>query len=552
MFKRPKTTAASSENTAIDYDPYAGKIIRKIIFESNDPFGYSVDDSTKTPKTWLENVGNDLHLKTKPWAIKNYLLFKENQPLNPEKIIESERILYTQKFIRKIKIIPVPIPTTTDSVDLVVRSLDAWSIIFKASMNSKVLKTEINQRNFAGLGHQFTPAYQHNYVEGTNKYQLQYRVPNIKQTFIEYNINYLKDFNNNKVRTVELKRDFFSNFTKWVGGIKYEHLFKNDTIYNLDLEKERLKYKYDQYDIWGGYAFKIFDAPELVNATHLITTTRFVNTNYTLRPDQTQDPYHFYSDTNLWLTSVGLTSRFFNKSEDIFYQGVTEYYQTGQNIFITTGYEHRNKRRRFYLGGQLSNGRNYNFGYLATTLEAGTYFNNGKTEQSLVKLSLFYMSNIFTIGDWKFRQFIVPKAAIGNNRFNVWNDVASLGLREDGIVGFNNYKRGTKKATLSLQLQSYSPKNFYGFRLNPFLSANFGTIANTGEKLVNSKVYSSFGAGIQISNDFLVFDKLQVSFIYIPTLPTQGKNIIHLNSFNNTDLALPNFEISKPEIISYF
>lgn len=552
LFKKARRAQSTIDTTHIDYEQYKGKIIRKIIFQSLDPFGFSVEDTAKLPEKRIDRIGNDLHLKTKPWTIKNYLLFKVNQPLNPERILESERILYSQKFIRRIKIIPKVIPTTNDSIDLIIRSLDAWSIIFKARLSTKILKTEINQRNFAGLGHQFIPAYQRNYEEKTQRYQFQYRVPNIRNTFIEVYLNYLKDFDNNKVRTIEFKRDFFSNFTKWVGGVKYEHFNKNDSIYNLDLEKEQLKYRYDQYDTWAGYAFKIFDNAELNNHTHLIATTRFVSTNYSLKPDPNYDPYSFYSNTNLWLSSVGITSRYFNKTEYIFYQGVTEYYQTGQNIFITSGFEHKNRTHRFYIGGQISNGRNYGIGYLAPILEAGTFFNNGKTEQSLVKFTLFYMSNIFHIGNWKFRQFVVPKLALGSNRFNVWNDLASLGLKEDGIVGFNNYKRGAKKLVISLQAQSYSPKSVLGFRLSPFLSANFATIANSKEKIINSRLYSSFGVGVQISNDFLVFDNFQISFIYAPVVPVKGDNIFNVNSYNNTDLKLPDFQISKPEIVKYF
>ena len=552
LFMRAYRTQTPRDSTSIDYELYKGKIIRKIIFESLDPFGYSVKDTAKKPISGIDKFGNRMHIKTKPWTIRNFLLFKVNQPLNPQKILESERILYSQRFIRQIKIIPKVIPTTTDSIDLIVRSLDSWSLLINGRLNTSILRTELNERNFLGLGHQLTPRYAHNYKEHTHKYQLEYRVPNIKQTFIELHLNYLKDFNNNKSRSIELRRDFFSNFTKWVGGVKYEHFSKNDSIYNLELKKEFLRYRYDQYDIWGGYAFKIFNNEQVNNHSHLITTTRYSSTMYSLMPNMEYDPYKFYSNTNLWLSSVGLTSRYFNKSEYIFYQGITEYYQTGQNIFITTGFEHRNKNYRFYLGGQISNGRNYSFGYLVPKLEMGTFFNNGRTEQSLIKFSLFYMSNLKTIGKWKFRQFIVPNLALGSNRFNVWNDLASLSLKEEGIVGFDNYKRGSKKMLITFQTQSYSPKHLLGFRLNPFLTASLAMIANSKEHIINSKVYSSFGAGVQISNDFLIFDKFQFSFIYLPSVPVRGDNIFYLNSLNNTDLRLPDFQISKPEIVKYF
>ena len=151
LFKRAKTENLNQIDTAaINYEQFKGRIIRKIIYQSLDPFGFSVKDSTKVPEKGIEKFGNRLHLKTKPWTIRNYLLFKVNQPLDPDKILESERILYSQRFIRRITILPKPIATTNDSIDIIIRSLDAWSIIFKGSINTSTLRTEINQRNFAG------------------------------------------------------------------------------------------------------------------------------------------------------------------------------------------------------------------------------------------------------------------------------------------------------------------------------------------------------------------------------------------------------------------
>ena len=48
-----------------------GKIIRNIIIETLDPFGYSVTNEKKVPKKKLENFGNAVHLKTKEITIRN-------------------------------------------------------------------------------------------------------------------------------------------------------------------------------------------------------------------------------------------------------------------------------------------------------------------------------------------------------------------------------------------------------------------------------------------------------------------------------------------------
>lgn len=537
---------------SIDYTAYKGKIIRKIIFESLDPFGATVEDSLRKPRNWFEKTGNNLHVKSKPWAIKNYLMIKENTPLDPFKVKESERLLYEQRFIRNVKIYPKAIATTNDSVDLVIRSQDSWSIIPKISGSTSKFKSELIERNFIGIGHEFRAKYQQQLQTRENLYDFQYRLPNIRQTFIETRWRYLKTYNDNTLKEIQVERKFFSNYAKWAGGIHYEQFFRNDTVHNISLEKEFLKYKYNKIEIWGGYAFNILKNSPYNRVTNFVTTASYDFTDYTQFPDPNYDPYMFYNNTSLWLTSFGITSREFNKSKYIFYHGINEYIQTGRNAFVTTGWENRNHVNRFYLGGRMSFGQFNKFGYLASFFDIGTFYNRGKTEQNLVRLSAFYMSPIFNIKNWNVRQFVVPKFSIGGNRFPVWDDLTSLSEHEDGIKGFTNQMRGSKKLLITLQTQSYVPKSIWGFRLSPFFNANFGLLGNTTKKLFNSKLYSSFGIGVQISNDYLIFDNFQFSFMYFPTTPLNGNNVFTTNSLNSDDIQLPDFQIGKPEIVKYF
>src|SRR4051794_4787915 len=82
------------------YETFHGKPIRNVFIETMDPFGYSLDDASRTPHNWLERTGNHLHLKSKAIAIRNFLLFKQGAALDTFKISESKRLLRSQKFIR--------------------------------------------------------------------------------------------------------------------------------------------------------------------------------------------------------------------------------------------------------------------------------------------------------------------------------------------------------------------------------------------------------------------------------------------------------------------
>ena len=64
-------------------------------------------------------------------------------------------------------------------------------------------------------------------------------------------------------------------------------------------------------------------------------------------------------------------------------------------------------------------------------------------------------------------------------------------------------------------------------------------------------MFSQFGAGLIISNDYLVFDSFQISFSFFPNIPRVGNNVFKTNAFNTEDIGFQNFEFSKPTIIEY-
>ncbi|MBQ0117924.1 MAG: hypothetical protein KBS98_08450, partial [Flavobacterium sp.] len=548
---RVERKSSGNKKPTTDLKPYHNKKIRNIYYNSFDPFGQKLTDSTSNVRNWFEKTGNHIHVRTKRWTINDYLLVEKNTPLDSSKVRESERLIQSQRFIRDVSIVPVFVADSLNNeyIDLYVNTLDSWSLIPTGSISTSKLKLRITERNFAGLGHEFINQYRREFNRKQDAYIFQYRIPNFKKTFIETKIRYDIDFDKNYQKEFSLNRNFYSNYAKWAGGVQFLQTYRNDTIYNVQREKTFLKYKNWSYDLWGGFAFTIFkNKPELNKTTNFVITGRFQNTSYSDVPDFTYDQFKFYRDTKLYLTSFGITSREFTKSSYIFYHGINEYIESGRNIFVTTGLENRNNTNRYYLGGKLSKGEFYKYGYLNTTFEIGTFFNHGATEQNLIRLNAFFMSNIFNVKSWRFRQFVVPSFTIGGNRYPVWHDLTSLADKDNGIVGFTDELRGSKRFLLTLQTQSYMPKSYAGFRLSPFLNANIGSLGNTTKELFNSSYYGSIGIGVQISNDYLIFDNFQISFTFFPKIPFDGSNILKTNSLNNDDINLPTYQIGKPTI----
>lgn len=530
---------------------FEGKIIRNITIETLDPFGYSDTDSNREPKNWAEKTGNRIHLKTKKLAIRNLLLFRENKPLDSLLINESERLIRSQKYIRSVRIDLKLSEKNSDSVDVFIRAIDSWSLIPKGSVSSSRSSFELNEKNFMGIGHEFKNKFTNRFSDGKNAYNLDYTVPNIKNSFIKTTFKYNIDLDNYFGKSIDINRPFYSPFAKWAGGIYFDQQFRKDTLQDVNLVYAQQNFKYNSQDYWIGHAFSIFKGnTEKNRTTNLIVSGRYLNINYLESPTIAYDPVDFYSSEKLFLSGIGITSRKFIQDKYIFRNGIIEDVPIGKIYGITGGYQYKNHKGRFYLGGQASFGNYYDWGFLSTNFEVGTFFDKSTTSQTTFSFQINYFTHPIELGKWKLRQFIKPQVIIGLNRLNVIGD--QLTINENyGIQGFNSAVYGTKKMMLTLQTQAYSPWDLWGFRLNPYFNYSIALLGNDQIGLLDSKAYSKIGIGLIINNDFLVFSSFQLSLSYYPSIPGSGQNIFKTNAFETSDFGFQDFELAKPRTVIF-
>lgn len=530
---------------------FEGKIIRNITIETLDPFGYSDADSNREPKNWAEKTGNRIHLKTKKLAIRNLLLFRENKPLDSLLINESARLIRSQKYIRSVRIDLKLSEKNSDSVDVFIRAIDSWSLIPKGSISSSRSSFELNEKNFMGIGHEFKNKFTNRFSDGKNAYNLDYTVPNIKNSFIKTTFKYNIDLDNYYGKSIDINRPFYSPFAKWAGGIYFDQQFRKDTLQDTNLVYAQQNFKYNSQDYWIGHAFSIFKGnTEKNRTTNLIVSGRYLNINYLESPTIAYDPVDFYSSEKLFLSGIGITSRKFIQDKYIFRNGIIEDVPIGKIYGITGGYQYKNHKGRFYLGGQASFGNYYDWGFLSTNFEIGTFFDKSSTSQTTFSFQANYFTHPIELGKWKLRQFIKPQVIIGLNRLDAIGD--QLTINENyGIQGFNSAVYGTKKMMLTLQTQAYSPWDLWGFRLNPYFNYSIALLGNDQIGLLDSKAYSKIGIGLIINNDFLVFSSFQLSLSYYPSIPGSGQNIFKTNAFETSDFGFQDFELAKPRTVIF-
>ncbi|HCE57845.1 MAG TPA: hypothetical protein DER09_08505 [Prolixibacteraceae bacterium] len=531
------------------YSTFEGKTIRNINIVTLDPFGFSIGDSIKSQPNFITKTGNKIHVESHNITIRNLLLIRRNQPFDSLLVKESERLVRSMSYVSDVSFIVKSVSVNSDSVDIFIRELDKWSIIPGGSVSDSRINLKIRENNFIGLGHEFQNDLTWNHEKGAVAYTTNYYIPNIRNTYINSNLHFNIDESGNSARSFAIDRPFFSPFAKWAAGVNFAH-FRSDSVYTGNLFPDLQKINFNVQDYWAGSAIQLFSGnTEYIRTTNFISAARFLRIRFAEKPIEMYDTAHFYTDENFYMASFGISTRKYVQDKYIFDFGITEDVPVGKVFSLTGGYQHKNNIGRFYLGGRISFGNYYPWGYFGSNFEYGTFINESHTEQAVFKAGMNYFTGLIEVGKWKFRQFIKPEFITGKNMFVT----DSLTLKDGyGIDGFNSVGlSGTSRLLLTLQTQSYAPWNFIGFRFGPFFNITLGMLANDVNGFRNSKVYSQIGFGVLIKNLHLVMNTFQLSVAFYPSIPGNGKNIIKLNSFKTTDFGFNDFEIGKPAKVTY-
>ena len=532
------------------YNSFEGKIIRNIEVITLDPWGYSITDTAVIKQNILYRTGNSLHIKTNGLTIRNLLLFRKNHKFSTLLVRESERLIRSQNYVHEVAFFIATVGRNSDSVDIYIRERDKWSIVPGGSISPAKTRLELTDNNFMGLGHRFQNSYTRNFTTNNNSFYTSYSIPNIRNTFINSSLQYGIDGYGNNIRSFAVERPFFSPLAEWAAGVSFASQVKRDSSDTEEPVSLPVNLKFKTQDYWVGKAIRIFRnniQDEFVS--NLILTARYSHRRYSERPSDLDDPLNIYSDERFYLAGIGISARRYIQDSYIFKFGITEDVPVGRVFELTGGYQVRDSIGRPYLGMRFSYGTYTRWGYLSPEIGYGTFFHSSQTEQGVFTAGISYFTDLFEIGRWKFRQFAKPQVTIGINSFAYDSLTINDGY---GIDGFNSTNlSGSRRATLTLQTQSYMPFTFFGFHFGPFFNCSMGMVGDAATGFKESRVYSQIGVGVLIRNFNLVFQTFQISLSFYPSIPGRGDNIFKFNTFRTNDFGFKDFEIGKPVPVTY-
>lgn len=532
--------------------PYEDKIIRNIYFRKLEPFGPTIFDTSVTQLSPAKQLGNNMHVLSQDRVLRNQLLFKKGDRLDPYLIGDNEKIIRELSFIEDARILVTPVDGSGDSVDVLVLVKDAFSIGLGWEMKDYNAGTlELFNKNIMGFGHEFHITF---HWDGDKRpwigNEFTYIINNISRSFISSHVRYAQVF---ETETFEfgLDRRFITPDTKYAGAVNYQRTKTVQNIRFSDTIELPVPIKFDRTDIWIGRSIYLSSREQFGRPrANLILAGRYLNEYFYQRPPVSKNIFYDYHQKNIFLFSLGFSQHKFFRSNLIYSFGRTEDIPQGMLFNITAGPEFSEFNSRWYAGFDLSKGGFLrNAGYLYGKVSYGGYMEHiDLIERGIVRARLDYFTNLFIINRYKFRHFISIDYTRGFRRLE--DEILNIN-DEHGIRGFkSDLVGGTQRLVVNYEAVAFSPYYLYGFRFVFFGFSDFGLIGSDLTSVFDNRLHTGLGLGVRIRNERLVFETIQIRIGYYPTLADERFPLV-MNFSGEKRLSPKNFYVTRPDIVRF-
>jgi hypothetical protein len=551
--RKQATSPTATVKSEASFLPYQGKIIRHIVI-NRVGFDRSITDTTRHIKNTVTRISNKLHSDSKESVIRDNLFIRENREVNPFRMADNERYLRDLDFILDAKIYVIPLDHTDDSVDVIVRTRDVFSIA--GSFNPRgPTKTSFSlyDINLFGMGQrvQLNGLVEHGRSPAFG-YEFLYRKNSIGGSFVTATGGYTQlntgsSYGNEQEKAyyIKLDRPLVSPYTRMAGGLE----ISKDWSANFYQRPDSIfrNYRYTVHDVWAGY--NISARTNVKERSRQFVSARVFDQHFNKFPSQNTEVQNpVYSDRTYVLGGVTFFKQNFYTARYIYGFGRTEDVPYGHSMSVYFGWARQLGLQRPYMGldfGQSfasRKGQFYNF-----MLRAGAFKNNG-LEDATILLSGALTSRLISYNKLLMRQMInADITQVYNQRINVPLDINN----EFGLRGFvSDSLMGTKRFHINSETIMFTPIQVLGFRLAPFTFGEMAWLTKGHENLFKRDPYFGLGGGIRTRNENLVFGTIELRVIYFPrTVPGTNGFVIKVSS--NLRVKYSASFVKPPSFVQY-
>jgi len=503
------------------YRTFEKKIIGSITIKSLEVFGPNLNDTTKTATLWLEKTANKLHSKSNLSVIRKNLWIKEGQALDPNLVMDNERLLRSLPYIKDVRIIIKTRENNDDMVDILILTQDVFSFGFSGGIGS-INKGEIGiyDKNVLGIGHEIgTRLVAHTSKTPHIGFEAYYAINNVNGNFINFSAGYANTYLSNGF-FISFERDFLRPQSVYAGGLTALRSFRSDKINPNDLVTSESPLNFLYLDGWYGRRLKLGINPNdnrfRVNLSGRIRYTSF----YDDRPLPDTNNNQYFAKSTFYLGSLSFSQRSYVRDYLVYSYGITEDIPKGYLHELVFGYDHNEFGDRWYSHIFLSTGNLFKSKpyYLYTSLGAGSFWKQTGLEQGMADFKVNFISQLFNVWNVEARQFIKLNYTIGINRF----EIEKLSLSNSaGIRGFGSHlETGKQRLTLNIENVFFQKRSILNFQTALFSFFDIGIIGSADQSIFKQNYFAGIGVGLRIRNENLIFKTIQLRLAYYPNHPS--------------------------------
>lgn len=494
-----------------------GKVVDETEYYQNFE-GLEIDDITiwrleifdkdETEHDGLKRFANRAHRLSTEKSIKHDLMFKCGDKIDPNQMVLNKHLLRTRNYLANAEIYVVPQAMDSTKVNVIVVTRDKWTISVDLRLQSRG-KTmfEVYDANFLGWGDKFSIKNHFNRRNfGYRGNMVVYEIPNVYGTFYRAKIEAGKAFDDQRYG-VELRKDFIKPSDYDIGFSLYDI---HQKYYQLYVDTTTM-IKYREFGLWGGKSFHLKGLRNSIYITAKYKTNRFRERPPI--PDEVERKEEFnpaFQNRKQLLFAIGLYKERFFTSNMIYGYGYNEYLPAGYKTELIGGYSWGEHHKDFYLGIDLSKGGFSSAGYFMGRTTLGSFINyeTGKWTRSGIDVEGRWISNLWTQGSCRVRQFLTFTYTHGWNRWAGNNEVLTY-TKNDGPRTFDDWMIGTTRLAFNTETVVFTPLQPLGFRMALFAFADVGTLGFRSSPFSNP-FCSNIGFGIRFKNERLVFKTIQI------------------------------------------
>ena len=529
------------------YEPIKGKKIGTITIKILYPFGVDIDDPDNYHPTKVQRFANKVQNKTRVWVIKNELLFKEGDVVDPLAFSDTERNLWLKNIYKDIKFIFIP--EDGDAVDVVIYIRDRWNWSLQTDIDFTHLSTGPVFSNLLGFPQQVALTGSFNYrLDNPYTISALYMYSNIAATHIDVTVSGRFD-NLQRGGQFIINRPFFSGKTKWAGHAILNYYDERYIIPSPGGPALLAPNKVDNQDLWIALTLNL---PGKLSKTYpmykLIAAARMIRTGYPQRLYiySNDGTISFLNQTSV-LGGLGFAQWDYYVDHNIYTLVQAEYFPKGISGAIIVGFQNDEiLKRRAYVGAAIQYGYYFkNVGYFLSQFKYGGFpvINNYAqlladwrntfytVHQRLGKASLRQVFNFY--GKWGYDRPFGRGVTVDN--FN--------GLR--GL--YSNQLKGNNTYAFDYEIDFFAPKKILGFNSSMFLFADFAIIQQT---IKDNTFQPGVGMGFRFRNVNLNVNFIQIMIAYYPGLNIPYQNVYNLLGSNRNDRQLQDRDLYEPTILN--